>query len=601
MSAQQNDAYLTVTSSDLPPDDFLKLLSFNFAEAHIWLGDRRVMLTDVAFFAGLRHRLIDALGTDETKKLLMRLGFDSGRKDAELIKKTLPPGASINLKFSPHTFRGVTNLAILNAERDAKGAIVRGEFEWRHSVEAEAHIMTLGRSTAPVCWMQQGYATGHVYGMYRVINVYEEIGCRAMGNSTCTVFGVRLANYVNAEAYLDFYSFLKPYVTKDDLPQNARNGKKTEKSAVVDGHADAPATTTASPPAASDGEPLDSIVGKSPALLLTKQMLKSVAPSNATVLFTGESGVGKELFTRNLHRLSRRADQPFVAVSCAAIPETLIEAELFGVERGAYTGASHSRLGRFERANGGTLFLDEIGSLNMTAQVKLLRVIQEREIERIGGTRLINLDVRLVAANNLPLRELVDRGEFREDLFYRLNVFPIHVPPLRERRDDIPDLMAHYLHRYNKMHERNIKGFTFGATRALLNYHYPGNIRELQNLIERAIILTEGDTIDVSNLFAYGESQLANLWGVDETGRIGARAINSWDGEPVDKWLVQFAQDRGDDFSWPNLEEHLFASLARSVLASVDGNISAAARRLGMKRHQLEYRLGRLPASSSAT
>src|SRR5262249_45040474 len=156
-------------------------------------------------------------------------------------------------------------------------------------------------------------------------------------------------------------------------------------------------------------------------------------------------GVGKELFAKHLHKLSKRADKPLVAVNCAAIPETLIEAELFGVDRGAFTGATESRAGRFERAQGGTLFLDEIGSLNPAAQVKLLRAIQEREIERIGGTKSVKLDVRIVAANNVPLRELVERNEFREDLFYRLNVFPIHVPPLRERREDIPDLMRHYL------------------------------------------------------------------------------------------------------------------------------------------------------------
>jgi two-component system, NtrC family, response regulator HydG len=207
-------------------------------------------------------------------------------------------------------------------------------------------------------------------------------------------------------------------------------------------------------------------------------MLERVAPTTAAVLFTGESGTGKELFANNLHTLSPRANKPFVAINCAAIPETLIEAELFGVERGAYTGATNSRAGRFERASGGTLFLDEIGALSLVAQGKLLRAIQEGEIERVGGSNAKSVDVRIVAATNVDLRADVKARRFREDLFFRLNVFPIDLPPLRERRDDIPLLMEHLLALYSSRHKRRFTGFTRRAVEALLNYDYAGNVRD---------------------------------------------------------------------------------------------------------------------------
>jgi two-component system, NtrC family, response regulator HydG len=213
--------------------------------------------------------------------------------------------------------------------------------------------------------------------------------------------------------------------------------------------------------ALADGDaPADEMVGVSSAFKAACHMLTRVAPTKASVLFTGESGVGKEMFASTLHRISPRAAKPFVAVNCAAIPDALVESELFGVERGAFTGASVSRAGRFERADGGTLFLDEIGTLSLVAQGKLLRALQEGEVERVGGTRTIKVDVRVVAATNVDLRDAVKAGRFREDLFYRLNVYPIHLPPLRERREDIPLLMSHFLHLYGRTHGRKLAGYT---------------------------------------------------------------------------------------------------------------------------------------------
>jgi transcriptional regulator with GAF, ATPase, and Fis domain len=310
-----------------------------------------------------------------------------------------------------------------------------------------------------------------------------------------------------------------------------------------------------------------------------------VAPTAATVLFTGESGVGKEKFASMLHRIGPRRDQPFVATNCAAIPETLIESELFGVERGAYTGAVASRPGRFERANGGTLFLDEIGTLSLVAQGKLLRALQEGEIERVGGTRAIRVDVRVVAATNVDLRQAVREGRFREDLFFRLNVFPIHLPPLRERRDDVPLLMSHFLRHYARKHGREVAGFSQAAVKALLHYDFPGNIRELQNLVERGVIVApDGGLIDLHHLFSSGE-RLGNVLSVRLDG--GRGMLTS--GEATERAAPSAAPAQPPALhgqSLPTME----ADLIRQALAQCKGNVSGAARLLGISRPKLEYR-----------
>jgi transcriptional regulator with GAF, ATPase, and Fis domain len=215
------------------------------------------------------------------------------------------------------------------------------------------------------------------------------------------------------------------------------------------------------------------------------------------VLLLGESGVGKSLIAREIHRCSRRAEKPFIEVNCAAIPETLVESELFGVERGAYSGAATSRAGRFEVAQGGTLFLDEIATLSMVAQGKLLRVLQNGEMERLGSNRTITVDARVIAATNENLEMAVREGRFREDLFFRLNVFPLNVVPLRERRDDIPLLVDVLLARFCARHGRALTGVSSRAMRSIIRYRWPGNIRELENILERAIILAQdGETLD---------------------------------------------------------------------------------------------------------
>ncbi len=241
---------------------------------------------------------------------------------------------------------------------------------------------------------------------------------------------------------------------------------------------------------------VEGIVAADPKMIEVIENVRKVALTNATVMIYGESGTGKELVARAIHTLSARADKPFVSVSVGALPETLLESELFGYEKGAFTGAVTAKPGRFELANTGTVFLDEVGDISPAVQVKLLRVLQERQFERLGGTRSIEVDVRIVAATNQDLQQLIADGTFREDLFYRLNVVPISLPPLRTRADDIPLLVAHFLEKFNA----GAKKISSEAMEVLVTYQWPGNIRELENTIERIVILSQGDKIEVEDL-----------------------------------------------------------------------------------------------------
>ena len=248
------------------------------------------------------------------------------------------------------------------------------------------------------------------------------------------------------------------------------------------------------------------IIGQSKSMKEVEQLVQKVGPTDTTVLIAGESGTGKELVARAIHRYSGRTDKPFVAVDCGSLVESLFESELFGHVKGSFTGATATKYGRFELANGGTLFFDEIGNLSINIQTKLLRVLQEREITKVGCSQVIKVDVRIVAATNKDLQKAVKAGTFREDLFYRLSVVPITLPALCERRDDIPLLANYFLQKYNTKRKKNIRAISDRAMKALFEYDWPGNVRELENAIERAVVLAEDDVISPSELLYYGLS-----------------------------------------------------------------------------------------------
>jgi transcriptional regulator with PAS, ATPase and Fis domain len=322
------------------------------------------------------------------------------------------------------------------------------------------------------------------------------------------------------------------------------------------------------------------LIGASAAFLRTYDLLERAAGTQVTVLLLGETGVGKERFARTLHELSPRKNGPFVAVNCAAIPEELIESELFGVERGAFTGAHAPRAGKFERADGGTLFLDEVGELSLAAQAKLLRVLQEGEIERLGGEQVRKINVRLVAATNVDLQQAVESGRFRRDLFYRLNVYPIHIPPLRERISDIPLLVEAMIERFQSLHGKKIAGISDKAMLALKAYRWPGNVRELENMIERGVILAPNHgTIEAEHLFAGNGSEEARAHILGTSGGLEEKS-----GE-THADLADALLERGVP-----LESFERLVLQRAV-ERARGNLSAAARLLGLTRPQLSYRL----------
>jgi two-component system, NtrC family, nitrogen regulation response regulator NtrX len=274
------------------------------------------------------------------------------------------------------------------------------------------------------------------------------------------------------------------------------------------------------------------IVGQSPALKGVLDSVRRAAPTNATVLLLGESGVGKELVARTIHRNSPRAGQRFIQVNCAAIPEELIESELFGHEKGSFTGATEKQVGKFEQADRGTIFLDEVGDMSPKTQAKVLRVLQEQEVERLGSARTIKVDVRVIAATNKNLEDAIARGEFREDLFFRLNVIPVVVPPLRERRDDIPALVQHFARRGSEEHNLKAKKFDAGALEALQRHRWRGNIRELRNAVERLLIMTTGDVVRVTDLppDLRGEGTPARAAGSDAAATAAGDALSALTG-----------------------------------------------------------------------
>jgi DNA-binding NtrC family response regulator len=314
----------------------------------------------------------------------------------------------------------------------------------------------------------------------------------------------------------------------------------------------------------------DNIIGSSPAMQEIFATIERVAPTRATVLLAGESGVGKDLIARAIHYHSPRRERPFVKINCTAIPENLMESELFGYEKGAFTGASAAKPGKFEQADTGTAFLDEIGDVPASIQVKLLRVLQEREFERLGSNKTRQIDVRIVAATNQDLRAALESGAFREDLYYRLNVVPINIPPLRERPEDVPFLAEYFVKKLARANGSPVESISEAAIERLLTYHWPGNVRELENVIERSIVLTAGQRLEAEDIR------------LDTAPRAPRKTA--------------------DNFSLPEgmtLDEYEQA-LIREALRRAQGNKSQAARLLGLTRNALRYRLSQMGLEKEA-
>ncbi|WP_454737211.1 sigma 54-interacting transcriptional regulator [Cupriavidus necator] len=568
--------------------DIAEQLHFNPVEGRIWLQDRRMVLLPVEVLGAMRRELIELLGQDAARGMMTRLGYSIGSRDAELAWSVRGSQSQLDIIAAGaqfHALQGFVQPEPVHIEIDSTRGYCYSEFFWNHGCEDEVHLSSFGVGTEAACWLGVGYTCGFLSKIMGKRILAREVECRAMGQTKCRVIAKPLESWEDPEEDLRFLAAtpLQPQPLKKLFSVPLAAPKSAQQAATE-------------PRTPSTLE----LVGASAGFTTVLHKVRRVASTKATVLLLGESGVGKSAVAREVHRHSNRADKSFIEINCAAIPEQLIESELFGVERGAYSGATESRAGRFEAANGGTLFLDEIGILSPSAQGKLLRVLQTGEFERLGSTRTIKLDVRVVAATNENLPEAVKAGRFREDLFYRINVFPILIPPLRERRDDLPLLLESFMKRFSDMHDRHVSGITPRALQAVLNYKWPGNIRELENVVERGMILAESaESLDLRHLFSVdatlGTSSLMRL---TESGALAKDPGTPQIEEPVahshmagssdlDRWAREALRQQAVTLS--TVED----ALVNAAISEAGGNISKAAARLGLTRAQLDYRVKR--------
>ncbi|MFL5373160.1 MAG: sigma 54-interacting transcriptional regulator, partial [Myxococcales bacterium] len=545
------------------PNDLRARVHFSAETGQIWLHEHRMLLVHAEAMASLRKELIDTLGTERAKGVLLRMGYTSGKRDAELAGAASGDDAEAFMTGPRlHALEGFVRGTPIHLDLERAASRFTGEFLWENSWEGTWHKKDMGIHTEPVCWTQIGYACGYTSAFMGRRILYKEVECVGAGGKNCRIIGKPIEEWPDAAEQLRYFH---PENIADELLNLQTQLAQLRSS--MDERESLP----------------EEMVGDSPAFRAAYGLLRKAASANIAVLLLGETGVGKEMFARYLHQCSPRAAQPFVAVNCAAIPPDLVESELFGVEKGAYTGASVSRPGRFERAHGGTLFLDEVGDLPLSAQAKLLRVLLEGELERLGYHKNRKVDVRLVAATNANLQALVKEGRFRSDLYYRLNAYQVFIPALRDRKDDISPLAKRFLAKYSALHEKKLLGFSDKAKRALLDYPWPGNIRELQNMIERGVILApQGARVEIEHLFTCTEDSQAKEIGLNRNGELDVK----------DQASLRRLCD-----SVLNGTVSLDAVEAMLLEAAVDrahGNLSSAARMLGITRPRLAYRLKRL-------
>ena len=572
--------------------DLASRLRFSANEGRIWLDDMRMILMHVSGLAALRRELISKLGTAPASDLLFRIGYASGSADAVLVRKVRPertPFESFVVGPQLHMLEGIAKVEPVHLSFDIEKGEYEGEFIWRDSAEADAHLSVYGVGSESSCWMQLGYATGYTSAFMGRSILYREVECRAAGHANCRIVGRpdhQWADDVRAKSSISLAG-LRSLPVGTGLVARSNGASRPGVTAAL------PIGAGATAAAGGGSGTQQAFVGMSPAFVAALHRLEKVAPTSTTVLLSGETGVGKERFARRLHEMSPRAKGPFVAVNCSAIPKELIEAELFGVMRGAFTGATESRAGRFERAQGGSLFLDELGTLSRAAQAKLLRALQERQIERVGGTAPVDVDVRVITATNEDLKAQMRRGRFRADLYYRVAVFPIRVPTLRERRADIPPLIEHFVLHFAALHGKSVPGLSARAVNALLDHDYPGNVRELENMVERAVILGRGGhPLDVGDFFEAEEELHPRYLMVNRHGEL-APAGDSRDEsstEPVSELDELVGRALESKIPLAGFE----ARLLEGAVARANGNLSLAAKSLGLTRPQLAYRLKKL-------
>jgi DNA-binding NtrC family response regulator/predicted hydrocarbon binding protein len=475
-----------------------ELLDFRPDKGIIRLHEQRVVILSAAAMGLMRKELVDTLGREAARRVLLRFGFADGYHDAVNLRARsnwASPLDGLRAGAMLHTLEGIVRADVRRAEYDEDSGRFEEEVIWHDSYEAEQHLHHYGKSAAPVCWSLVGYSSGFVSACLGKEIYFREMSCAGQGHRHCSAIG-RDVNSWGAESEsirADFQAAnlgqeverLRDAVGKrlKELDRRERALERRERELNL-------LRERANRHAAAKH-----FVAGSQAMQDVLELAARVAPLDTTVLVYGESGTGKEFIVRLIHDQSPRASAPFVSINCAALTETLLESELFGHVRGAFTGAVRDKAGLFEVAGSGTIFLDEIGEVAPTVQAKLLRALQEREIRRVGAERSIKVHARVVAATNRDLRAAVDAGTFREDLYFRLGAFIITVPPLRDRREDIPPLVHSFLVRAAGRMKKDVRTVSADAMSTLMNYRWPGNVRELEHAVERAVILANGPTI----------------------------------------------------------------------------------------------------------
>jgi len=476
--------------------DLRELLDFEPTGGILKFAGERVLLLDAVAMGILRFELVQLLGATGARALLTRFGYAHGWRTAETLRHAFPWDSEDEWKTAGgrlHTLQGLVRAEPIASDPTATngpGPAPTAHGVWQDSYEAEQHLLHLGRAEEPVCWTLTGFASGYLSRVHgRDIYCLED-RCRGKGDAICRLVGRPIEEWGDGfAAHLPFY---QKTCIEAALTQVTSELKRVERKL----------RTRKQELEATRPEPrrVSGLIVQSSEMQGVVDLARRVAQVDSSVLITGESGVGKERIARLIHDESSRTGGPFVAINCGAVPETLLESELFGHARGSFTGATQDRPGLFEAASGGTLLLDEIGEVPPAMQVKLLRVLQEREVRRVGENRARPVDVRLLSATNRDLMEDIRGARFRQDLYYRLRVVEIRVPALRERRDDILPLARAFLAAAGERTGRKVLGFTPAAAHQLLRYTWPGNVRELENAVERATVLATRNRIDVEDL-----------------------------------------------------------------------------------------------------
>lgn len=474
--------------------DLRELLHFEPSGGVITFGGERVLLFDAVALGLLRKELIDTLGVAGARGVLTRFGYAHGRRTAESLRDAYEWADETEWRRAGgrlHTLQGlvVVTGSQYHAAPDGNPDPFC-EAVWEDSYEAEQHLLQQGQSPSAACWTLAGFATGFLsFSHGREIYCVEE-RCRARGDAVCRLVGRFRENWgPTLDAHLPFYQTGHLDVALTRLTRELRRVEQRLRK-----------QTTSRAPSTDHIVRAFGVLPQSAPMRRVLDLAQRVAKVDSTVLITGESGTGKERLARFVHEESSRAAGPFIAVNCGAVPEGLLESELFGHARGAFTGATQDRVGLFEAANGGTLFLDEIGEISRAMQVKLLRALQEREIRRVGENKSRSVNARILAATNADLAVDVKASKFRQDLYYRLRVVELRVPPLRERREDVLLLARAFLSEGAKRAGRGPMTLVARAAKELARYQWPGNVRELENAIERATALAVGPGIDVEDL-----------------------------------------------------------------------------------------------------